>query len=317
MKKRLLSCLAAALLLCGLTAPAGAWESPPQKYRTFQQYLDFYHAQTDEDTKALTEYIEDRLAEGWADSFDANAYFQETMAHPVMGITKENWFEWQLDGYDEACFHAEMLNTYLTKGYSSWRDAQAAQQKEARFQVFLQNYPEQYAAFDPYAWFEGYYGHSGAVLETYMTNWSLDAEGFKREMFLEWADKVPTGFFNDLCVTVNGTPIQFQLYRGLDGEIAVPRAEHDRVLIPLRAIAEALGLEVEWTPETDQVTCAGAGTAVTFTLDGLEYSGGTLDAVPFAENGVTYLPLRALGEALGCEVDWNQDFATAALTTSN
>lgn len=265
MKQRLTALLAAALLLCGLTTPAGAWESPPQKYRTFQQYLDFYHAQTDEDTKALTEYIEERLVEGWADSFDADAYFEETMAHPGMGITKGNWFEWQLDGYDEACFHAEMLNAYLTKGYSSWRDAQAAQRKEARFQALLQEYPEIYAGFDPYAWFEGYYGRAGAVLETYMTNWSLDAEGFKGEMFMEWADKAPTGFFNGLCVTVNGTPIQFQLYRGLDGEIAVPRAEHDRVLIPLRAVAEALGLEV----------------------------------------------------ALGCQVDWNQDFATAALTTSN
>ena len=56
-------------------------------------------------------------------------------------------------------------------------------------------------------------------------------------------------------------------------------------------------------------------TAVTFTLDSLEYSGGVLDTAPFAEKGVTYLPLRALGEALGCGVTWYQDFATAALTT--
>lgn len=190
-------------------------------------------------------------------------------------------------------------------------------ERAAKQAEYLRRYPQAYAAFDPAAWFAGYYSFLSLTPEDYMAREGLDETGFKGEMFLEWADKAPTSFFNGLCVTVNGTPIQFQLYRGLDGEIAVPRAEHDRILIPLRAIAEALGLEVEWKPETHQATCAGAGTAVTFTLGSLEYSGGTLDAAPFAENGVTYLPLRALGEALGCQVTWNQDFATAALTTSN
>jgi hypothetical protein len=92
-------------------------------------------------------------------------------------------------------------------------------------------------------------------------------------------------------------------------------AENERLLVPLRAAAEALGLTVEWRPESNEIVCAGAETGVTFTLGSTQYSGGTLDAAPYARDGITYLPLRALGEALGCQVTWDQDFATAALTT--
>ncbi|KZS48132.1 cell wall hydrolase [Paenibacillus glucanolyticus] len=34
------------------------------------------------------------------------------------------------------------------------------------------------------------------------------------------------------------------------------------------------------------------------------------------ENGVTYVPLRAVGDALGAKVDWNKDTKTATLTKS-
>lgn len=188
-------------------------------------------------------------------------------------------------------------------------------QKEAtKGEEYPQRWPEEYARFDPNAWFAGYYGLLSLTPESYMEREGLDVEGFKRTMFLEWADK-SRNFFNGYCVTVDGTPIQFQLYRDLDGEVVGPKVENERILLPFRAAAEALDLTVEWRPETNQVVCSDGSTAVTFTLDSTEYSGGTLDAAPFAEKGVTYLPLRALGEALGCGVTWYPEFATAALTT--
>ena len=256
-KKKLTALLAALSLLAALTAPAGAWEYPSRKYRTFQEYLDFYRAQADEDTQALAAYIDRRLAEGWTESFDADAYFQENMEDDILGVNKENWLEWNSDGhdaqgaYDEEWFRAEMLNHYLTQSYRAFRESEREQ-----------------------------------------------------------------SFFGGYCVTVNGSPIPFGLYRDTRSEPVAPKAENDRLLVPLRATAEALGLTVEWKAETNQVICASETTAVTFTLDSTEYSGGTLDVAPYAENGVTYLPLRALGEALGCEVTWYQDLATAALTTA-
>ena len=67
MKKRITAFLLLLTLLSGLAAPAAAWEMwayPPRKYRTFQGYLDFYRTQEDEGTKALVEYLDQRLAEG-------------------------------------------------------------------------------------------------------------------------------------------------------------------------------------------------------------------------------------------------------------
>lgn len=320
MKKKLTVFLVTLTLLAGLAAPAGAWAYPPRKYRTFQEYLDFYRSQTDEDTRALVEYIDRRLAEGWAESFDADAYFKENIEGDGPGVTKGNWLGWNDDwhdakgDYDEEWFHAEMLDDYLTRSYRTYRENEKAWQKKERFLALTEKYPEIYAAFDPYAWFGGYYGTYGAVVETYMYNWGLDEESFKREMFMEWAERDPTAFFHGICVTVDGTPIPFQFYEDLNGEPTGPKVENERILIPLRPVTEALGLTVEWRPETGQVVCSDEERTVTFTLDSAEYSGGTLDTAPYAESGITYLPLRALGEALGCGVTWYQDFATAALT---
>lgn len=199
---------------------------------------------------------------------------------------------------------------YMEDGEYIWEQEQAAKRAE-----YPLRWPEEYAAFDPEAWFAGYYTQLSLTPESYMEREGLGEEGFKATMFVEWAGK-ERNFFDGYCVTVNGTPIQFQFYRDLDGEVAGPKAENDRILIPLRAAAEALGLTVEWKAETNQVVCVSETTTVTFTLDSTEYSGGTLDVAPCAENGVTYLPLRALGETLGCGVTWYQDLATAALTTA-
>lgn len=209
----------------------------------------------------------------------------------------QNEVEWK-----EYMYVRYMPDTYL------WEREQAAKREE-----YPLRWPEEYAAFDPYAWFAGYY--RDWTVEEYMGQMELDAEGFKVAMFLQWVDREPTGFFNGYCVTVDGTPIQFQFYRDLEDEVTGPKVENERILIPLRAAAEALGLTVEWRPETDQVVCANEEKTVAFTLGSLEYSGGALDSAPFAENGITYLPLRALGETLGCAVEWKQEFATAVLTT--
>lgn len=311
MKRKISSLLLALMMMAALTAPAFGWEGTPAKYRTFSQYLAFYRAQTDEDTQALADYIDRRLAEGVAAVFDANAYFRKNLEDSGLGVTKENWLAWNSDHadaegvYDEAWFQAEMLNLYLTGEYS-------ALQKADQARTLAEKYPEEYAAFDAEAWL------SGNVIDLTVAQY-MAAEGqktyeqFRQDLFRQWAAQ-EQNFFNGYCVTVDGVPIQFQLYRNLEGEVVGPKAENERLLIPLRAAAEALGLAVEWLPETDRVTCTRGETAVTFTLDSPAYSGGTLDAAPIAEKGVTYLPLRALGEALGCEVAWNQDFATAALT---
>lgn len=183
-----------------------------------------------------------------------------------------------------------------------------AQRKES----YLARWPEEYAAFDAESWYRtGSWGDYWPS-EVHRESMGWDEETFKKEMFTQWVEK-SAGFAGDYCVTVDGSPIRFYRYPNLENMTPCPKVENDRILVPLRAVAEALGLTVEWKPETSQVVCSNGDRTVSFTLGSLEYSGGVLDAAPFAENGITYLPLRALGEALGCEVEWKSDFSTAAL----
>lgn len=227
------------------------------------------------------------------------------------------------DGYTEEQKQDEMRR-FAHLNEEEWKESKYAsymyyfilEQEEADRRVeYFTRWPEEYLDFDPVAWFMGgFYGQHWTP-ERYMELNHWDAETFKREMFIEWMEK-RSGFYDSYCVMVNGAPIQFHRYPNLENLTPCPKVENERILIPLRAAAEALGLTVEWKPETHQVVCANETTTVIFTLDSTEYSGGTLDTAPFAENGVTYLPLRALGETLGCGVTWYQDFATAALTTA-
>lgn len=308
MKRNFLFFVLTIALTLALAIPALAWEYPPKKYAAFQEYLDFYRSCEDADTQALTAYIDERLTAqpDLTETFDADAYFEQ-----MVGIwsNKPRWIEQNGPGYDESYFRAEMLDRYLTQSYRAWRDAHLAQALAAQ-------YPAEFAAFDADAWFAGYYGGLVSISrETYMeTNHLPDEEAFRLDMFAEWANR-ERGFYGGYCITVNGTPVQFQMWRDLNGEMAVvPRAEHDRLMVPVRAVAETMGLTVDYLPDTRQVVCAGDAGTVVFTLDSVDYSGGTLDVAPYAENGVTYLPVRALGEALGFTVTWYQEFSTAALT---
>ena len=316
--KKLLSAVLALVLTFSLAAPALAWESPPAKYADFEEYLAFYRSCEDSDTQALAAFLDDYLAAhaDEAAAFDPYAYFDANIKDEGLGVIVDNWFGWNGPGYTEDHFRAEMMNDWLTGLYRDWRDAQAARD------ITLQ-YSEDFAAFDADAWFAGYYGGVLNVSKAgYMERENLpDEESFRRAMFAEWYSGA-RGRFNGVTVTVDGTPVQFQMVRGEDGEISVPVSQDGRILVPARAIAEALGFAIEFDASAGTVTCSGPERRVRFTLGSREYTVSAGDAVQTfaldvparAENGRTYLPLRALAEALGCTVTWNGPFRTAAIT---
>lgn len=93
-----------------------------------------------------------------------------------------------------------------------------------------------------------------------------------------------------------------------------------RTLLPLRAIAETLGATVRWHPATGGIRVTGPGGApvagltlgsATATLNG---NPTTLQAPPLLlPPGITLVPLRFLGEALGWGVGWDAATRTAVL----
>jgi len=95
-----------------------------------------------------------------------------------------------------------------------------------------------------------------------------------------------------------------------------PIIANDRTLLPIRAIAEYYGWSVDWNAETKCVTIENESVKIEVIIgetlmrvtpvNGLK-NGIVLDVPAQILNGRTLLPVRAVAEAMGVIVDWNQD----------
>jgi len=119
-----------------------------------------------------------------------------------------------------------------------------------------------------------------------------------REIDAYWGFYV--GEKSRLTVYLDGTILQ------MDTPVQV---RNERTMVPIRALAEALGANVEWVPETRQAVLTRAGRTVTMTLgettalvDGEPVE---MDVAPYAENNRTYFPVRYAAEFFGQTVTWN------------
>ncbi|MCL2351426.1 MAG: stalk domain-containing protein [Firmicutes bacterium] len=88
-----------------------------------------------------------------------------------------------------------------------------------------------------------------------------------------------------------------------------PVIENDRLLVPLRAIAENLKLTVCYEDSTKTITAANKAHMIVLTIGSAEavVDGKTviLDAPAKIINGRTMVPLRFIGESLGLYVEWD------------
>ena len=85
----------------------------------------------------------------------------------------------------------------------------------------------------------------------------------------------------------------------------------DRTLVPVRFIAESLGMDVGYNDSTRTVTLSGNGYKVNMTLDKSEY---TINDIPFemdvpaqVVNDRMLIPLRVIAESIGKKVEWDAD----------
>ncbi len=89
-----------------------------------------------------------------------------------------------------------------------------------------------------------------------------------------------------------------------------PRIEDDRTLVPMRGIFEALGADVKWDEKTETASATLGDTTVSLTIDDniMKKNDEIIELeVPariFGER--TLVPVRAVSEAFGSYVDWDE-----------
>jgi hypothetical protein len=111
-------------------------------------------------------------------------------------------------------------------------------------------------------------------------------------------------------------------------EITIPQGDQppvikaNRVYVPLRIISENLGSQVTWLPETkqvvimtdkkyNQVPASENADKIQIVIDQKPLEIPISYGAPFlTDNGRTMVPLRIIGESLGCQVEWRSNERT-------
>ena len=94
---------------------------------------------------------------------------------------------------------------------------------------------------------------------------------------------------------------------------------NDRTMVPLRAVADAMGLDVNWDENTREASFTGSGKTITFPIDSstARTSDGsivTMDTAAVIVNERTYAPIRYLAEYFGYTVGWDDATRTVIIT---
>ena len=107
----------------------------------------------------------------------------------------------------------------------------------------------------------------------------------------------------EVYISVNG--------KDVDSGDMPPVVLNNRTLVPARAVFEAMGAEVMWNGTTSEVFISKGRDVVVIqvgnnkgTKNGETF---TMDVPPMIINDRTVIPVRAVSEALNCDVQWNGD----------
>lgn len=121
---------------------------------------------------------------------------------------------------------------------------------------------------------------------------------------------------NDISVRLNNEQLEFDIPPQLIG---------DRTMVPMRAIFEALGCDVKWIDEHSLIIAMNGEKIIAMMIGKAnmpiqnivtgEEKTAVLDSPPVIVNDRTLVPVRAVSEALGAEVDWIEETNTVVITT--
>ena len=98
-----------------------------------------------------------------------------------------------------------------------------------------------------------------------------------------------------------------------------PRLINGYTFLPVRFLGEALSIDIAWDAASQSVICKSGDLTVILPVDGKKaLVSGTeyeLPAAPVMENGRVLVPVRFIGEAFSCSVQWED--AEKRITVKN
>lgn len=104
----------------------------------------------------------------------------------------------------------------------------------------------------------------------------------------------------------------------LDCGAAQPVIVEGRTLVPLRPIFEALDVKLEWNNTTKTITGSKGTSTIKLVIGNKEATLNgqilKLDVPAQIIDGYTMVPLRFIGDCLGCEINWSQQSKTASIS---
>lgn len=141
----------------------------------------------------------------------------------------------------------------------------------------------------------------------------------------------------DFTIVIDGKEKNF---KRVDGSAAFALVYEDSTYLPLRAIGEAIGKNVNWDERSKTITLEGKRTVdsssnraaegvqknvfvqvrkdFSIVIDGKEQVFRTASGkaiYPLLYDGSTYLPLRAIGQIMDKTVEWNKNTKTVTLSS--
>lgn len=118
-------------------------------------------------------------------------------------------------------------------------------------------------------------------------------------------------YIGNSTATVNGQSVTIDPERpAVVPQLKTDAAAGGYTMVPVRFIAESLGIDVEWLPDTRQVSFSDGSKTILLTVDSTSATIGsqtyTMGYAPYIENQRTFVHVRFVAEAFDCQVSWDQ-----------
>ena len=279
--------------VANFTPPAG-WSNPDGVYREFhngdaeifaEEYYYLYY-----DVASVRDRSESEWANYYVSLFEKKRAYDDYYEVPDCTASYET-----INGYDYVKvaweYHYYFRGLERTYYYIDYICIDAALQR-----TFVYSYRSEDSGM-PHV--QDFYTIMGTV-----TYGGAPAQGSDGELPPAQGGTQPASGADDILIYVNGS----QVFPD-----AAPVIQNGRTLVPIRVIAEALGYNVEWDGVNQVVTVTNGnemvrliiGASFLSYLNSTTSSSITLDVPAQIISDRTYLPLRAVGEAIGASVDWD------------